>query len=74
MIMANPIFQALGGGAMPGPFGNMQQMVQAFNQFKANFQGDPKQKVQELLQSGKINQQQLNQAQQMAQQFQQFLK
>ena len=72
--MANPLFQAMGGGNMPGPFGNMAQMVQAFQQFKQTFQGDPRQKVQEMLNSGQINQQQLNQAQQMAQQLQQFLK
>lgn len=71
--MANPIFQAMGGGRMPGPMGNMQQMMQSFNQFRQTFKGDPKQKVMEMLQSGAISQEQLNQAQQMAQQFQQFL-
>lgn len=63
------IFNSLGGGNLPGIFGNMQQMAQAFNQFKNTFQGDPQQKVQELLQSGRINQAQLNQFQQMAQQL-----
>lgn len=73
--MGNPLMQAMGGGApMPGPFGNMQQMMQAFQQFKAQFSGDPKQAVQQMLNSGRITQDQLNQAQQMAQQFQQFLK
>lgn len=67
--MSNP-FAGMGAG----PMGNMAQMVQAFNQFKSTFQGNPKQKVMEMLQSGRISQSQLNQAQQMAQQFQQFLK
>lgn len=72
--MANPLFQALGGGQMPGPMGQFQRMMQQFQQFKANFQGDPQQEVQKLLQSGKITQQQLDQIQQMAKQFQAMLK
>lgn len=69
--MANPLFNALGGGtpSMPGPMGNFTQMLQQFNQFRANFQGDPKAEVQKLLQSGKMSQQQLNQLQGAAQQF-----
>ena len=38
--MSNPFMAALGGGQMP--MGNFAQMVQQFNQFKANFKGDPK--------------------------------
>ena len=72
--MANPLFQALGGGQMPGPMGQFQRMMQQFQQFKANFQGDPQQEVQKLLQSGQITQQQLDQIQQMAKQFQTMLK
>lgn len=71
--MANPIFQAMGGGNMPGPFGNFQQMMQAFQQFRQTFSGDPKQTVQQMLDSGKITQDQLNTAQQMARQFQQMM-
>lgn len=72
--MANPLFQALGGGQMSGTMGQFQHMMQQFQQFKANFQGDPQQEVQKLLQSGKITQQQLNQIQQMAKQFQTMVK
>lgn len=68
--MNNPILNALGGGKMPGPFGNFQQMVQQFNQFKQSFTGDPKEEVEKLVQSGKISQSQLNQLQMMAKQFQ----
>ena len=50
-----------------------QQMMQQFNQFKANFKGDPKAEVEKLLQSGRLNQQQLNQLQQMAKQFQSLM-
>ncbi len=72
--MPNPLFNALGGGRMPGPMGQFGQMMQQFQQFRQSFQGDPKAEVQKLLQSGKMSQQQLNQLQAMAQQFQQFLK
>lgn len=72
--MPNPLFNALGGGKMPGPMGQFQQMMQQFQQFRNNFHGDPKQEVEKLLQSGKMSQQQLNQLQAMAQQFQSFLK
>ena len=52
---------------------NPMQMMQQFNQFRQNFRGDPKQEVMRLMQSGKINQQQLNQLQSMASEFQKML-
>ena len=69
----NPLFNALGGGQMPGAMGQFQNMVQQFQQFKQSFQGDPRAEVEKLVQSGKISQQQLNQLQQMAGQFQQLM-
>ncbi len=73
--MANPLFAALGGGTpqLPGPMGNLAQMVQQFEQFRRNFRGDPKAEVEKLLQSGKMSQQQLDQLQGMARQISQFL-
>ena len=71
--MTNPFMAALGGGQMPGPVGQFQRMMQQFQQFKANFQGDPQQEVQKLLQSGKMSQEQLNQLQQMAKRFQNLM-
>ena len=56
-----------------GPFGNMMNMIQQFNQFRSNFQGNPQQKVQELLNSGQMSQQQFNQLSQMAQVFRGFM-
>ena len=53
---------------------NMMSLVGQFNQFKNNFQGDPRAKVQELLNSGKMTQEQLNELQAMAKQLQGFLK
>lgn len=72
--MGNPLFNALGGGPqLQGPFGNFANMVQQFQQFRSNFQGDPKAEVEKLLQSGKMSQQQLNQLQGAAQQFMQLM-
>lgn len=52
---------------MPNPM----QMIFQFPQFMQQMRGqDPQQMLNQLLQSGRVNQQQLNQAQQMAQQMQ----
>lgn len=74
--MANPLFNTLGGGKtpqMPGQMGQFQRMMQQFQQFKANFHGDPKAEVERMMQSGKLSQQQLNQLQAVAKQFQGLL-
>lgn len=74
--MPNPLFNALGGGRapqMPGQIGQFQRMMQQFQQFKANFNGDPKAEVEKMMQSGKLTQQQLNQLQAVARQFQSLL-
>ena len=68
--MSNPLFQMLGRAQGNGPM----QMMQQFMQFKQSFKGDPKAEVQKMLQSGRISQAQLNQVQQMAQQFQSMLR
>lgn len=72
--MSNSLFRSLGGGTMPGSFGNMQNLVQQFRQFTQNFRGNPQQQVQQLLNSGRMSQTQFNQLQQMAQQMQGMLK
>ena len=52
---------------MPNPM----QMISHFPQFMQQMRGqDPQQLLNQLVQSGRVNQQQLNQAQQMAQQMQ----
>lgn len=71
--MSNNLFQQLGGNRMGGQIGQFQRMLQDFRQFQANFRGDPKAEVEKLVQSGQINQQQLDQLQAMAQQFRTFL-
>lgn len=69
--MSNPIFNALGGSM---PMGNNNMLAQ-FNNFVKQMQGkNPHEEINRLLQSGAISQQQLNEAQQMAQQFQAMFK
>ena len=73
--MGNPFFnQNSPTPQMNNPFGNMANMMSQFQQFKSNFQGDPRQKVQELINSGRMTQEQFNQLSQLAQQFQSFFR
>lgn len=60
--MANPLYQALGG--------NRGNMMDDFQRFMRQMQGrNPHEEIARLLQSGRVSQAQLNQAQQMAQQI-----
>lgn len=64
--MSNPLYQALGG--------NRGDMISDFQYFVQQMQGkNPRAEIAKMLQSGKISQAQLNQAQQMAQQMQGML-
>ena len=72
MLMGNPLFNALGGGMPQG--NNPMNMMQQFQKFMGEMKGkNPQEEVNKLLQSGKISQEQLNQAQQMAHQFRNML-
>ena len=51
-----------------------QNLVDRFNEFRNNLQGDPQRIVQQLLQSGRMTQAQFNPLSQMANQFQNFLR
>ena len=67
----NPLFQMMNNGApAQGPANNL---LQRFQQFQQAFRGDPRQQVQQLLNSGRVSQQQYNQAVQMAQQLQKMM-
>lgn len=68
--MSNPIFQQM-GQQLNGH--NVSGLMQRFQQFQQMFKGDPRQQVQQLLNSGKVSQQQYNQAVQMAQQMQRMM-
>lgn len=70
--MGNPLFNMLGGGMPQNP---MAKMIQDYKKFREDMQGkNPQEEVNKLLQSGKVNQNQLNQIQQMAQQMSRFFK
>lgn len=72
--MGNPLYDRFGNKPTFGPFANMQNMVNQFQKFRQNFQGDPRAQVQELLNSGQMTQEQFNQLSNMASQFQNMLK
>ena len=55
--MSNPLFDQ---------YGRQNNVLQQFNQFRNSFRGDPKAQVQQMLNSGKITQEQYNQAVQKA--------
>ena len=63
--MANKLYESMNN--------NNASMMQRFNQFRNNFKGDPRQQVQELLNSGRVSQEQYNRAVQMANAFQNML-
>lgn len=50
------------------------QMVQQFNQFRRNFNGNPQQMVMNLMQQGLMSNEQFQQLSQMANQFQNFMR
>ena len=68
--MANQLFNILGGQQQMNP---MTNLVNQLNQFRQSFSGDPKQQVQQLLNSGRMSQSQYNQLSQMATQIQNML-
>lgn len=68
--MSNPLFSMLGGHT---PQNGMSQMIKQFQAFKKTITGNPQDLVMQMLNSGKITQQQLNQAQAMANQLKDIL-
>lgn len=71
--MSNPLYNML-GNMMPNNLGGFGNIVRAFQQFRNSFHGDPRQQVQQLLSSGRVTQEQYNQAVQMANQLQKIIK
>ena len=55
------------------PMNNPMQLMQQIQQFSRTVQGNPQQMIQQALQSGRLSQQQLNEAQRMATQIQSML-
>ncbi len=52
----------------------MPQIMQQFMQFRNQFQGDARSQIQSMMNSGKISQEQYNQAVQMANQLMRMMK
>ena len=67
--MSSPLFDMMGNNKMPGPMGQMQQMMSEFKRFRESFKGDPQQEIQKLLNSGQMTQAQYNELAQTAQQM-----
>lgn len=61
----NPLYEQMNG--------QPNNILQRFMQFKNNFKGDPQQQIQQLLNSGKVTQEQYNAAVQKAQMLQKML-
>lgn len=62
--MQSPLFNAIGP---------MNGMLQRLQQFRQQFHGDPRQQIQQMLNSGKVSQAQYNAAVQQAQQLARML-
>ena len=69
--MPSSIYNQLNGNNrfQPNPFQNSQNFLNSLQQFASSFRGDPQQMVMQLLQSGRMSQQDYNKYRQMAQQF-----
>lgn len=65
--MPNYLFNQIGNA------GQYAELIKQFNQFKQSFSGDPRQQIQTMLNSGKITQQQYNEAVQKANALAQIL-
>lgn len=65
--MSNPIYNQMKGA------GNQGGLLQRFMQFKNGFSGNAQQQVQNLLNSGRITQDQYNKAVQQAKELQKML-
>ncbi len=70
--MSNPLYSMFGGfNAMPN--NGMANLLKQFNQFRQSFHGNPRDQVQQLLNSGRVTQEQYNRAVQMANMLQQMM-
>lgn len=66
--MKTPLYEALNGGQ------NMNSFMARFQQFAQTIQGDPRMQIQQLLNSGRITQQQYDQAVNMTNQMMEMFK
>lgn len=64
----NPLYSQLNGGNLANP------LFSRIKQFRDTFSGDPKQMVQQMLNSGKVSQAQMNQYIQQANEIYKMMK
>lgn len=57
---------------MFNPFANIAQTMQMLNQFRQNYQGNPLEQVQQMLNNGQMSQEQFNRIMPLAQQMYQM--
>lgn len=72
--MANPLFNQFGNQPMPGQLGELADMVQNIRQFASTLNGDPREIIQQKLNSGEMTQQQYNEYMQIARQIAPMMK
>ena len=65
--MSNPLYDQFGQV-------NNDNIMNRFKQFQQTFKGDPRQMIQNMLNSGQITQEQLNSAMNKANQLMRFIK
>lgn len=66
--MSNALYNQFGRQNNP-----LEQLAQQAREFKKQFNGNPRQEVERLLQTGQMSQSQFNQYSQIAQQVSQFM-
>lgn len=67
--MSNPLFESM-GNTQGGP----AELMQRFLQFRSGYQGDARSQIQNMLNSGRITQEQYNRAVQIANQMMRYMK
>lgn len=67
--MANSIYDSLKNPPAQIGDGFWGEFINRFNQFRSAFNGDPRQKVEELLQNGQMTQAEFNKLSQIANQL-----
>ena len=75
--MPNPFYNLMarrGPNTTFSPLGQTQSLKQQFEQFLSTFQGDPREQVQRLLDSGQMTQEQFNYLSNMAKAYQNMFK
>ena len=68
--MSNPLFRMFENSQ----YGNLNNIIRQFRQFKSNFKGDPREQIQQMLNSGRITQDDYNKAVQQVNAFQRMLR